>query len=361
MISLLGRLEYPRAYYHCDACHHGWHPTDAELGLETKQTPGAREVISLTGVQEAFAECAERILHRTSGLNVSASTVERVTEAAGQAVADRRAAQKSIGPEEVWAWPTDAQGRTTAYVSLDATGVPQQGDHGVHSEGRMAWVASVFTPTFHAKRKMRHVRYVSGLMSLEEIGRQLRQECQQVGLDRADVTICLTDGGNGLEDCLTDVVLSGLSKETVTILDYYHCAEHLSGFIGLWAGPERAETEAAHWRHRLKHEGGAAILKSLEIFDLTGASLAVRESHRQLCGYLRSNLHRTDYPTYQSHGWEIGSGEIESACKTVVGQRLKCAGMRWKPPGTTAICQLRALFKSDHILWQSHWCSKTVT
>lgn len=326
-----------------------------ELGLETKRTRGAQEVISLAGVQDAFAECAERVIHRMSGLNVSASTVERVTEAAGQSVADHRATRKPIGPSQEWVWPKDEQGRTTAYVSLDATGVPQQGPHAEKHEGRMPWVGSVFLPAFRGNHRMRHVRYVSGLMSLEEIGQQLRRECQDVGVGRADLVICLTDGGNGLEDCLVETVLGGISQQTVTILDYYHCAEHLSEFVALWTGPEHAETESSHWRHRLKHEGGAAVLKEIEEIDLTAIPPVVRELHRELCGYLRSNLHRTDYPTYLAAGWEIGSGEIESACKTVVGQRLKCAGMRWRPKGTTAMCQLRALYKSDYILWQSHW------
>lgn len=358
MTSLLGRIEYHRAYYYCAACHHGWHPTDEELHLTTSRSCGAQEVIALAGVQEAFAECAERALHRFSGLRVSASTVERVTEEAGQRVADRRAAAQPIGPAEQWSWPVDAEGNTTAYVSLDATGVPQQGVHGEHAEGRMAWVGSVFMPLpkgAKAKRWLRHTRYVSGLMSLEEIGRQLRQECQRVGVQRADRVICLTDGGNGLEDCLVGTVLGGLAKEVVTILDFYHCAEHVSEFMALWVGPEQAEATSSAWRHRLKHEGGAAILAELEQFDGNTMSASVRESHRLLCGYLRSNQHRTDYPTYLARGWEIGSGEIESACKTVVNQRLKGAGMRWRESGTTAVCQLRALFKSDPILWNHHW------
>lgn len=358
MTSLLGRIEYHRAYYHCDDCHHGWHPTDAELHLTTSRTCGAQEVIALAGVQEAFAECAERVLHRLSGLSVSASTVERVTEAAGEHVAELRAAAQPIGPAETWNWPMDAEGKTMAYVSLDATGVPQQGPRGEHAEGRMVWVGSVFAPApqdAKAKRRLRHTRYVSGLMSLGEIGRQLRQECQRVGAQRAARVICLTDGGNGLEDCLVGTVLGGLAPEVFTILDFYHCAEHLSEFIALWADPKHAAEQSSAWRHRLKHEGGAAILAELESLDVCRLSASVKETHRQLCGYLRSNQHRTDYPTYLARGWDIGSGEIESACKTVVNQRLKGAGMRWREPGTTAVCQLRALFKSDPILWNHHW------
>jgi hypothetical protein len=357
----MGSVDYRRASYHCPTCHHGWHPTDAELQLETKRTRGAEEVISLTGVQESFEESADRVLHRLSGLQVSASTVRRVTEAAGQAVADLRATQQPIGTAEAWPWPHDKQGRTTAYVSLDATSVPQQGVHGERMEGRMAWVGSLFAPVPReapAKRRLRRARYVSGLMSLDEIGQQLRQECRQLSVNEVDLTICLSDGGNGLETCLAEKVLAGISKQTVTILDFYHCAEHLSEFLAMWVGPERAEEESAQWRQRLKHEGGVAILNQLEALDLAHAPSTVCESHRQLCGYLRSNLHRTDYPTYLEHGWEIGSGEIESACKTIVCHRLKSAGMRWRPPGTTAICQLRALFKSDPHLWDDFWSRK---
>lgn len=358
MTSIIGKIEYQRAYYHCQDCHHGIHPTDEEFELTTGRTRGTQELLSLAGIQDSFAESAERVLHVMSGLTVSASTVQRVAEAAGSDVAEKRLNSSPVGPYEQWQWPTDQRGQTTAYASLDATGVPQQGCHGERAEGRMAWVASVFAPVppkSPAKRHLRHARYVSGLMSLEEIGQQLRQECQAVGVDQADLTIALTDGGHGLETCLLETGLQGLSRQTVMILDFYHCAEHLSQFIALWIGSERADSESSQWRHRLKHEGGTSVLNAIREIDLSHSSAEVLEQHRQLCGYLEKNLHRTDYPQYVANGWEIGSGEIESACKTVVGQRLKGAGMRWRSSGTTAICQLRALFKSDPILWNSYW------
>lgn len=75
-------------------------------------------------------------------------------------------------------------GRVTderAYVSLDATGVPQQGPHGEKAEGRMPWVAAVYNPLppdQKRDRRLRQARYVAGLMPLEQIGRELRVECQ---------------------------------------------------------------------------------------------------------------------------------------------------------------------------------------
>ena len=46
---------------------------------------------------------------------------------------------------------------------------------------------------------------------------------------------------------------------------------------------------------------------------------------------------------------------MESACKTVVGQRLKLAGMRWGEDGAHAVCHLRALYRSEKGQWEAFW------
>ena len=46
---------------------------------------------------------------------------------------------------------------------------------------------------------------------------------------------------------------------------------------------------------------------------------------------------------------------MESGCKTVVAQRLKLAGMRWRAYGTDGVCHLRALFKSAKGQWEAFW------
>ncbi len=105
----------------------------------------------------------------------------------------------------------------------------------------------------------------------------------------------------------------------------------------------------------MKHEGGDAILATLEALDLKGRSAAVRETHRLVTGYVRNNLHRMDYPRYREEGWQIGSGHIEAACKTVVNQRLKQSGMRWGGDGADAVCHLRALYEGEPSQWDAFW------
>lgn len=351
---------YDRAYYHCGSCKWASFPTDEEFGIERKQTPGAREVTTLVGTLESFASGADVVLTRLTGLRQSASTVQRTTEDVGDDLAKRRDAGETFGRQTTWKWHEDAAGKRVAYASLDATGVRQQGPHAEQAEARMPWVASVFNPQPKGKsgsRRVREARYVAGLMSLPEIGSQLRRECQAVGIAQADVVVALTDGGNGLEDCLLDALAGGLAREIVFILDFWHASEHLREFakVLIPSDEKRRKTQADDWCHTLKHQGGAAVLRELRTLDLSNATPAAVESHRLLTGYLGNNQHRTDYPRYLARGWQIGSGMIEAACKTVVGQRLKESGMRCRERGTTALCQLRALHKSQPELWDHYW------
>jgi hypothetical protein len=79
---------------------------------------------------------------------------------------------------------------------------------------------------------------------------------------------------------------------------------------------------------------------------------AVRE---EVLSYFRNQVHRMDYPTYEANGWYIGSGAVESACKTVVGSRMKGAGMRWSEAGAHAVCHVRALYRSEPSQWTAFW------
>lgn len=356
IMTLMGEAVYERAYYHCSHCKHGHCPTDEEFGLEDKHTPGAEEVISMVGATAAFAEGAHVELAKLTGLTLSASSVQRITERIGDEVARQRTAGETFGPDEVWTWPPDANGLTTAYVGLDAISVRQQGPHAEPAEGRMPLVALVFRDNAKTtKHSHRGARYVAGLVDLPAIGQQLRDECIAVGIDRADQVNALTDGGAGFEERIT-AALAGIAKHVNFILDFWHAAEHLEEFAKVFVRDETIrQAQVKTWCHLMKHAGGHVMLRELESLDLTKASPLIIEAHRQLTGYVRNNVHRMDYPTYVRNGWQIGSGRVESACNSVVGCRLKGPGMRWHEPGTNALSHLRALFKSEPSAWHHFW------
>lgn len=346
-------MRVERAYYHCRHCHTGHCPRDGRLGLGGGDlSRGASEAVALAGGLGSFAEAAEKTLPRLCGLRVSASTVERVTERVGADVGERLASGATFGRAGDWKWSTDADGKTVGYVSADLTGVRMQGANGSRADGRMAAVGMVFNAGVPGQ-----ARYVCELTGGQAgVGQPLRNQAAQVGLDRAERWVGITDGGAGLEELLR----GHFPRVQVVILDFFHVAEHLSG----WAkavhpdDPTEAERVAGEWCHRLKHEGGQAVLAGLRAVDV-GRKAAAREAHRELLGYFGNQAHRMDYPTYRAKGWLIGSGPVEAACKQVVNQRLKVTGARWSEAGADAVCHLRALFRSEKGQWDAYWASLT--
>ena len=390
-VSLLGTIRFHRAYYHCDQCGTGLFPFDAEAGLGPHRvTPGAERVTGLLGLTcDGFEEAAEKVLPEVCGLRLAESTVQRITEDAGARLGKLQEGGHTLGDDKPFEWRKDARGKTCAYVSLDLTGVPQQAEDGGPAEGRMPYVAAIYNPVPEGPkpaeaeplptpgyepvaegpappdalpqpgaaggpaRPRMQARYVSGLLSLAALGLLLRKQAAQVGMEKAEQWIALSDGGSGLENFGRE---NFNREDLVVILDFYHPASYLEALARAWwpHDEEKRVEQAQQWCHKLKHEGGEAMVKVLEGLALPKGK-AVREAHQAALSYFRNNVHRMNYPHYRAQGWQIGSGPIESACKTVVGQRLKQAGMRWREYGTDNVCHLRALFKSEKDQWDAFW------
>lgn len=344
------------SYYHCGPCGSSQKPWDEVLRLTDKSlTPAAAQVTAQAGVLASFAEASERTLRTMCGLRISESTVERTTEEAGMRVTHQLAQGATAGPTGSWKWQHDAHGRTCAYVGVDHTGVRQQGPKGSRAEGKMVGVGIVYNPRSEYDEQhppARQVRYLAGFLELNELGRQLRREAEAVGIMDADIQLALSDGGSGLED-----LLKSFFPRCVCILDFWHAKEHLVELAQALYGAD--EEMRKKWLdeicHRLKHTGGQAILGELRAMDLSGYNEPVRECHRKQVTYFHNHAHRMDYPTYVANGWQIGSGPVESACKTVVGNRLKGGGMRWGEAGANAVAHLRAVYLSEPACWNRLW------
>lgn len=363
-MSLLGPLRLERHYYHCAGCGQGFCPWDAVLGVTAAAlSPAAAEVACMAGIQTSFAEASEKVLPKLAGLRLAESTVERTTEAAGLRLAAVQRAGQAVGPGQAWAWHQDTEGKTVAYVAVDATGVPQQGQAGAKADSRMANVAVIYNPVPEDPARWAspaagreppwQARYVASLERVAELGALVRQQGVEVGMERAERWIALSDGGSGLEEFLR----TNFPRVDAVILDFYHAAEYLSDLAKAWAGADEKAVEGLGqaWCHQLKHAGGQALLATLRGLDLHGRSAAARESYQATVRYVENHVHRMDYPRYRALGWQIGSGPVESACKRVVGQRLKGAGMRWGEEGADAVCRLRALFLSETGPWEAFW------
>jgi len=344
--SLVGTLRLSRPYYHCKHCHHGMWPWDEILRLSPERlTPGGQEIVSLFGTLHSFGNAADCVLEKATGLRLSESTVERTTEGAGERLGQRLAEGEVFGPKVCWKWHKDAEGKTCAYLGIDATGIMMQGPDGAKADGRMVEVGMIFNPQPRAAadedlcKPCDGVRYLAGLYTLAELGPQMRRQGAQVGMDAAEVWIALTDGGSGLEHFI-DVNFPRAEK----IVDFRHASEYVHDLAKAYRPQEAGVQLADIWCHQLKHEGGKALLAVFEDLERSTLTATAQQQYDKTLTYFRNQVHRMDYPTYLSKGWQIGTGAVESACKTVVNQRLAMGGMRWGEAGSDAVCHLRALF-----------------
>lgn len=245
---------------------------------------------------------------------------------------------------EKWDFTLEGHSHTAAFVGLDAFSVPMQRSGGKKAEHRMIYTATLYTPS-----KSRTHYLVD--FDLDQIAAQLRQAATALGLGSAHQLIAISDGGNGLEEAIH----RHFWDDMTCILDWYHASQHLFDYAKVLHPGDAAACAA--WakcaKDLLYEEGGTALLAHLRR-QPASEDPGVADELRKLIGYFEGNEHRTDYPSYRSHGWDIGSGPTEAGCK-IVGTRLKGSGMRWLEAGAAQVASLRALYQSGAAAWDAFW------
>lgn len=347
IVTVHGEIEVHRAYYYCKHCKQSSIPWDEVVGLDKGLSHGLRSLVCLAGALVPFEDAAEDVLARFTGVRLSASTVLRATETAGQQLQEEfktgRVPKPSM-PELDWRAKREGK-LPAAYVGVDAFSVPMQGPEGQQADHRMLYTAVLYTP------QKKHTRYVVDF-DLDEVVNKLRRVTASCGISQVDELIAITDGGNGLEEALK----RGFADNLPTILDWYHAAQHVHAFGHVCFG----ESGMKHaWTGKaldaLHDKGGTGLLAYLRRWKMpANAPPEAAEELRKLIGYFENNEHRTDYPTYRANGWDIGSGPTEAACK-IIGERLKGSGMRWVETGATSVGALRALYVSGAKMWDGFW------
>jgi len=70
-------------------------------------------------------------------------------------------------------------------------------------------------------------------------------------------------------------------------------------------------------------------------------------------GYLTWHKDRLGYRERLSEGRAIGSGQVEGACKSMIGARLKQTGARWRPDRDNKMGVICSIFYGDQ--WDDYW------
>ncbi|WP_246195039.1 UPF0236 family transposase-like protein, partial [Allochromatium palmeri] len=150
---------------------------------------------------------------------------------------------------------------------------------------------------------------------------------------------------------IVDQVDQHFGQQGRFLVDFYHACEYLA------AAANRADADPSVWlerqKHRLKTQQLDAVLADLhahlEPQTVDESEAPVRAALR----YFTNRRQHFDYQGALQQGLPIGSGEIESAHRYVVQQRLKRPGAWWRIEQAEAMLALRLNRVNGH--WEDYW------
>ncbi|HET8522390.1 MAG TPA: hypothetical protein VFL82_04095, partial [Thermomicrobiales bacterium] len=213
------------------------------------------------------------------------------------------------------------------YVAMD--GVRIMGTDGAGREIKLGRVVPVHDTAQGERRGPS--RYAAGLEPAEAFGRRLAVLAHAQGAEQTPKLAVLGDGAAWIWQLAAEHF-----PTAVQIVDWFHASERVWALGQALYGEGTPETTA--WVDaqltRLA-AGDAAILRDAQVT------------------YFTNQAPRMAYHRYRAAGWDIGSGMIESGCKTVIGQREKGAGMRWSDAGAQAVANVRLLLFNTE--WDDFW------
>jgi len=348
IVTLFGELpEIKRTYYWNEDSHSGHYPFDDRLGLVGRYTPAAADEMARCAVSHPYKDAAEAF-SRCHAFKVSPDTIREIV---GMLYDESSAFAKGSGGGERDACDEKAG---IVCVMADGTGMPMRKECLKGAKGkdgraktREVKAGAIFvaskTKDNEPHRDLDTTTYVATTHRREKFGKYLRSEFDRRFSREPDTVLYITDGGKWLHS-----IHESEFPFAVEILDVYHAVEHLKPLLAGLGIKENSK----EWKYR--HHYWSECIKAgkvQNVLDYIWKNMRARlgkDAMREY-KYYRSNAGRMKYDEYRANGWFIGSGVIESGCKTVIGQRFKQSGMIWSLKGAKALLPLRTLYKSNRL------------
>lgn len=185
--------------------------------------------------------------------------------------------------------------------------------------------------------------------SYQSVVSQMHSAAVLIGMTSKTEVIGIADGGIGLSE-----ELKRQFQNMQFILDKSHFRDHLydtAEALGI-----KQEDRPAWVNPRIKATSDGkidSVLKELEDEN----KKTPNKRRTQFIGYIKRFYDALDYGSFKAKGYPIGSGEIESAHKSIPQKRLKIPGASWSPDSINPILSLRILRANGW--WEDFWYQRT--
>ena len=284
-----------------------------------------------------------------TGVGISKSSLQRLCEEAGGLLVAQQAAEAQAMvevPKHDEAVNREVVTPDSEVMSVSSDGVMVYLREEGWKEVKIASISAV-EQTEEGVLLTQH-SYRAGLWEASRYGQHLWAEACRRGLEKAKTVVCVSDGAVWIWN-----LMFMCFAYRVEILDWWHAVQRLWTIAHASLTPDAAKAWVAAQQQCLAHTHLRHVFHQVRLLYPRGAPLP--DEVRQALAYLFINRHRMRYRLFRQAGYPIGSGTVESACKVVVQQRMKQAGMRWSRSGAQAMLALRCALLSDR--WQQAWTS----
>lgn len=204
--------------------------------------------------------------------------------------------------------------------------------------------------TGEAEVRLSKHSYRAGLWEAKDFATQQWAEGCRRGLERAKEIVSINDGAIWIW-----LIVQMCWAPCVEILDWWHALEKLwEAARALFADDQEARKQ---WMETQKSQLWHSQLRQVfrAIRQLCPRGQPLPDPVRAALSYLFHNRRRVQYQHFRQAGYPIGSGTVEAACKLVMQERMKQAGMRWSRDGAQAMLALRSALLSER--WDQVWAS----
>lgn len=184
------------------------------------------------------------------------------------------------------------------------------------------------------------------LDSPDEAGRQLGQLAEKSGLKPSSRVHGLGDGAPWIAEQME----RQFGAQGGYLIDFYHLCDYLAAAAPTCA-PEAPKVWLEEQKARFKTGRNAEALTALKphVEPEDQAETPVRDALR----YLSNRPGQFDYLSALQAHLPIGSGEVESAHRSLIQKRLKLPGAWWKPDNAQAMLNLRTMRANQQ--WNRYW------
>jgi hypothetical protein len=243
------------------------------------------------------------------------------------------------------------------YVEADGTGVSglpkelsNKGRNGGAAKTFEVKIGAVFTQSFdssglpllHNKeifRDPQSTKYTGTVDKVDHFTEQLDAFTKVCGIDMADQVVFLSDGAIYLEK-----LRQKLFPDSIGIIDLFHARQHLSEAVDLLTFPSKYSRNQFY--NQCSHILDMGDIDRLAMLLSQHTTDRNRDIIMKKLEYFTENKSRMRYGLFRAAGLFIGSGIIESACKSIVENRLNGSGMRWLKKNAANVVDLRCAIYS---------------